>query len=190
MLEQLFGSRTRTKLLYLFLENPDQSFFVREITRQVGERINSVRRELENLEKFGLITSKFSAGQTAGQKRYYQIDHDFPILQELKTLIDKSKLLAEKSVASKVKKLDGIKYLALTGVLADADDLPTDVLLVGMISKEQLAKFIKELERAYRLPIRYTHLTTKEFNLRKSMTDKFLYTILNNPRVELINRLG
>jgi len=184
MLEQLFGSRTRTKLLYLFLENPDQSFFVREITRTINERLNSVRRELDNLEKFGLIIFKSN-----NQKKFYQLDKEFVLFNELKSLIDKSKFLAEKIVSQKVKKLDGIKYLVLSGQLVGDESLPTDVLLVGKISQEALAKFIKELERAYRLPVRYTYFTTKEFNLRKEMTDKFLYTVINGPKAELINRL-
>ena len=96
MLEQLFGSRTRTKLMYLFLENPENIFFVREITRAIGERINSVRRELDNLERFGLIKSK-----TDNQKRYYGADKNFVLFNELKTLIDKSKLLAERLVLNK-----------------------------------------------------------------------------------------
>lgn len=185
MLEQLFGSRTRTKLLYLFLENPEVPFFVREITRAIGERIHSVRRELENLEKFGLITSR-----TENQKRFYQLDKNFVLASELKTLIDKSKLLAERVISSKVKKLDGIKYLVLTGQLVEAEGVPTDVLLVGQISQDALHKFVNELEKAYRLPVKYTHFTTKEFNLRREMTDKFLYTVINSPKVVMINRLG
>ncbi|OGY89398.1 MAG: hypothetical protein A2927_00020 [Candidatus Komeilibacteria bacterium RIFCSPLOWO2_01_FULL_45_10] len=188
MLEQLFGSRTRNKLLYLFLEHPDQSFFVREITRAITERIHSVRRELENLEKFGLIKSR--GDSFSRQKKFYQADKNFVLFSELKGLIEKSKLLAERVISSKVKKLDGIKYLVLTGQLAEAAEAPTDILLVGAVSQEQLDKFIHELEKIYRLPLRYTHLSTKEFNLRKAMTDKFLYTVLNGPKIELINRLA
>ncbi|MFA6304965.1 MAG: winged helix-turn-helix domain-containing protein [Patescibacteria group bacterium] len=185
MLEQLFGSQTRTKLLYLFLENPETRFFVREITRAINERINSVRRELDNLTKFGLITSKEES-----QKKYYQADKGFVLFSELKTLIEKSKLLAQRLISAKVNKLDGLKYLVLTGQLVGEPTLPTDVLLVGTVPAEQLQKFVKELEKAYRLSVRYTYLTTKEFNLRKEMTDKFLYTVLNSPKIELVNRLN
>ncbi|MCX6786067.1 MAG: hypothetical protein NTZ18_04455 [Candidatus Komeilibacteria bacterium] len=184
MLEQLFGSRTRTKLLHLFLENPDSRYFVREITRAITERINSVRRELDNLQKFGLIVSK-----EENQKKYFQVDRKFVLFNELKTLIEKSKLLAEKVISVRAQKLEGLKYLVLTGALVQAENSPTDVLLVGNIKAESLQKFITDLERAYRLPIRYTHLTLKEYSLRKEMTDKFLYTVLNGPKVELVNKL-
>ena len=55
MLEQLFGSKTRTKLMKLFLLNPEQIYFIRELTRVIDTQINSVRRELDNLEHCGLI---------------------------------------------------------------------------------------------------------------------------------------
>ena len=49
MIDSLFGSKTRVKLLHLFLNNPGKAFYVREITRLVDEQINSVRRELANI---------------------------------------------------------------------------------------------------------------------------------------------
>ncbi len=54
-LEQLFGSRTRVKLLKLFLNSPEKMFFVREIARAINSQINSVRRELLNLKDLGII---------------------------------------------------------------------------------------------------------------------------------------
>jgi hypothetical protein len=56
MVEQLFGSKTRVKLLQLFFSNPNRAFYVREITRKIDEQINSVRRELSNLLSVGIIT--------------------------------------------------------------------------------------------------------------------------------------
>ena len=55
MIDALFGSKTRVKLLYLFLNNPGQAFYVREITRLIGEQINSVRRELANMLEVGIV---------------------------------------------------------------------------------------------------------------------------------------
>lgn len=184
MLEQLFGSRTRNKLLTLFLENPDKPFFVRELTREISERINSVRRELDNLTKFGLLTSK-----QVDQKRFYQVNKKFVLFNELYELIKKSKLLIEKAVAESVQKLDGLKYLALTGRFVDDDTIQTDVLLVGKITEEELRKFINGLENIYQKEIRYTHFTTHEFNVRKELTDKFLYTVLNGKKIVLVNKI-
>ena len=57
MLGKLFGSKARVKILKLFLLHPDQKYYIREIARDLKLQLNSVRRELENLEAFGLLTS-------------------------------------------------------------------------------------------------------------------------------------
>ena len=184
MLEQLFGSRTRAKLLYLFLENVDQAFFVREICRLINERIHSVRRELQNLDKFCLILPK-----NEDQKKYYRINTEFPILEELKSLIEKSKILAQKSLNQKAQKLEGIKYLALTGRLTEENDIQTDVLFIGKVSRDAMEKFIDELKKIYRMEIRFTHFSLQEYNLRRSVTDKFLYSIINGKKIVFVNKL-
>jgi len=185
MLENLFGSRTRTKLLRLFLENPDQPFFVRELTREINEKLNSVRRELENLVDFGLLVSRQDL-----QKKFYQVDKAFVLFPELSSLIARSKFLLQRALEKEAAKMSGIKYLALTGQLVNSIDLPTDLLLVGELPEKNLRKFISKVEVFGKTPIRYTHLSLKEFNLRRGITDKFIYNILNGPKIELINKLG
>lgn len=185
MLEELFGSQTRTKILNLFLENQKEAFYVREICRLINERINSVRRELFNLEKFGLIVC-----QQQDQKKYYHLDLNFPIVGELQLVFDKAKVLLEKTISQKALKLDGLRYFVLTGQFTKDEEVSTDVLLVGKISRDALEKFVKEIERSYGKHLRYTYFTTQEFNLRKNLTDKFLYSILNGKKIVLINRLN
>ena len=64
MLAKLFGSNSRVKILKLFLMRTNDKFYIRQIARDLGLQLNSVRRELENLEKFGLLIS----GQEAVDK--------------------------------------------------------------------------------------------------------------------------
>jgi Fic family protein len=78
MLERLFTSRTRVKLLELFLLQPEREVHVREICRITGLTINAVRRELANLEEIGLLSSR-----RAGNARFYTANIAFPIYPEL-----------------------------------------------------------------------------------------------------------
>ncbi|MDO8509770.1 MAG: ArsR family transcriptional regulator, partial [bacterium] len=55
MLEHLFGSTTRVKLLQIFFSSPDRAYFMRELARLVEVQLNAIRRELANLEKLGII---------------------------------------------------------------------------------------------------------------------------------------
>lgn len=72
MIEQLFGSKTRVKLLQLFFQNPNRSYYVREITRKIDEQINSVRRELANLLSIGIITSDAN-----NNRLYYEVNQKY-----------------------------------------------------------------------------------------------------------------
>ena len=57
-LKALFSSQTRVKLLSTFLLHPESEYFIRELTRLLGEQINSIRRELENLRRIGLVKAR------------------------------------------------------------------------------------------------------------------------------------
>ena len=93
MLEQLFGSRTRVKLLRLFVSHPDQRWYVRELTRTVHEQINSVRRELGHLEQLGFIQSTMEQ-----RKKYYSVNQRFTLYPELKALMIKARVTLEKNL--------------------------------------------------------------------------------------------
>ncbi|MDD4995359.1 MAG: hypothetical protein PHW53_02765 [Patescibacteria group bacterium] len=194
MLEQLFGSHTRARLLNLFLRNSDKSFFVREITRKIQSQINSVRRELRNLEDVGLLTStemQDAEGRALPKtaKRFYRVNKDFVLYQELQALILKSQLLLQRDLQRKIDELGTISYLALTGSFLGREDMPIDVFIVGRISGEKLARLIKKFEKSLGEEINYTAMTLKEFNYRRQLTDKFLFSILEGPKIVLIDKL-
>jgi len=186
MLEQLFGSQTRTKLLRLFFMRKEARFYVREITRLIDERINSVRRELENLKSFGLIKDEI-----VHNKRYYFLNEDFTLLKELKDLVIKSRFFIEKKYIRKFKKLSGVKYMTLTGYFTGLKEKTlTDVLIVGKVSKSKIEDIIDTMSKEFLDDINYTIMDIKEFNYRKNMTDKFLYSILKNKKIVVIDKIG
>ena len=48
---------------------------------------------------------------------------------------------------------------------------------------------MKKLQANFDNEIRYTIMNLREFNYRRDITDRFLYTILENKRVTLIDTL-
>ncbi len=107
MLEDLFGSKTRAKLLTLFFNNPENAFYVRGISRELHENINSIRREIINLEKIGLIRAvpfdKINepaadlAKDIQENKKYYQVNKDYTLYEEMLNLVIRYKLLVDKA---------------------------------------------------------------------------------------------
>ena len=193
MLEQLFGSNTRARLLNLFLRNPDKSFFVRELTRRIKSQINSVRRELNNLETMGLLTS-YSEKDEAGNakkrvKKYYKVDTEFVLYQELRALILKSQLLLQRDLKRKINDAGNVSYLALTGSFLGREDMAVDMFIVGRINSDKLTKLIRKFEKSLGTEINYSVMTVKEFNYRREMTDKFLFSILESPKIVLLDKI-
>ena len=151
MIEQLFGSKTRVKLLYLFYGNPNRSFYVREITRKIDEQINSVRRELGNLLAIGLITS---ASDSTDNKLYYEVNQKYEHYAPLQAIFGDTK--AKPSVVRKTKTSSGeqgglqsvgnVELAILTGQFTRDESTGIDLLIVGNVNQNKLNKFVAEME--------------------------------------------
>lgn len=185
MLEKLFGSRTRVKLLRLLFLNPEKQFFVREITRTIGERINSVRRELKNLEELNLIFQ-----EEKNRKKYYRVNIESILYPELRALVLKTQVSVEKRLIKNIEELGNVKYMVLTGVFTGVQGVPTDMLIVGTVNRAKLDHLIQKFESDLNAPVNYTVMTMKEYMLRRDITDKFLYDILENKKIVAIDRLN
>ncbi len=84
ILKSLFSSQTRVKLLSTFLLHPEDEFYIRELTRLLHEQINSIRRELENLRRIGLVKARHR-----NRKKYYRVDPEFPLFLEFRSIFAK-----------------------------------------------------------------------------------------------------
>ena len=187
MIEKLFSSSVRVKLLRLFLANYDKKYYVRELTRKLDTQINSIRREVENLSSLGLL--KVVGDDNDTQKKYFQINKDFPLLNELKALILKSHLVLGGGIIKELSKIGTTSYLVLTGIFVNNSHSPIDILIVGNLNKKKLTEIIEKIEKALGRSINYTIMKQKEFFYRRDLADKFLYNILNSPKITLINNL-
>ena len=189
MLDKLFSSQARIKLLKLFLfSQPEEAFYVRQLSRQLNLQLNSVRRELANLEDIGLLRVKTDNHQT--DKKFYQVNQDFYLLEELRTLFAKAEVGQEDKLVNDLQKLGSIDLLILTGFFTNDPLAPTDILIVSNhFNKNKLSDLVNHLEQASGHAIRYTLMTKEEFNYRESMADIFLYKILHSHKKIIINKL-
>ncbi len=194
MLEKIFGSKTRVLLLRLFLNNPDKYYFVRELARNLNIHLNSVRRELENLESIGILNSYNrpeigleEESETKDNKKYYRLNSQFIFIEELRSLFIKSHVIMEQALVDKVEKMGDINLFLLSGVFVGREDASVDLLLVGSVNKQKLFKLIANFERELGRSINYTVMSKQDFLYRRSMTDRFIFDLLENKNLILIN---
>ncbi len=173
MLKALFSSNTRVKLLHTFLLNPDEEYFIRELTRKLDEQINSIRRELDNLKKIGLLKSKMR-----NRKKYYFLNHDFPIFQELRSIFLKGSNTDDELV-NKLLQIGAIELLVLHGAFI-GKDAAVDLLVVGDVNKSELQNLLASATKP-KSDVKFALMTRKEFLYRLECKDKFVHQILGDP---------
>ncbi len=192
MIEQLFGSKTRVKLLRLFYSNPNRSFYVREITRKIDEQINSVRRELANLLSIGIIAS-----ETTNNRLYYEVNQSFEYYEPLGAIFGKTS--AKKKKGSKKTEspneqnqdllaLGNVELALYTGQFTRDETSGIDFLLVGDINQAKLTRFIHGLEVQEGKEIRYAVMPMSEFKYREQINDRFLAVVLSSKKQTLLDK--
>jgi hypothetical protein len=181
MIDALFGSKTRVKLLHLFLNNPNRAFYVREITRKIDEQINSVRRELANMLSIGIIKS-----DSANNKLYYEVNTTYTHYSALKDIFADGDTHTDVSArsdagnwASRLKPLGDLRVVLLSGGLVKGSSSDVDLLLVGEVNKPQAKRLIKELEEDENHTLNYAIMPYEDFYYRLSVKDRFVTQILN-----------
>ncbi len=190
--EQLFGSKTRVKLLSLFYNNPERPFYVREITRKVDEQINSVRRELQNLLNIGIVKSV-----NQSNRLYYEVDPKYKFHEQLQSIFQqipaKTKEIKETKeedqILRKISKAGNVKVLFLSGAFVRGSNQNVDICVVGDMNKAQLAKVIGDMEQEMSRELNYWAMRVEDFDYRRNLNDRFLMDILDAKKKVLVDTL-
>ena len=181
-IEALFGSKTRVKLLDLFLNNPEKTFYVREITRLIDEQVNSVRRELKNLEDIKAVKSA-----TKDRKLFYGVNQRFKYYIPLRAIFAGAEMAGGSSVEEKNSWKDKISdirkilnILVISGVLVEGSEANIDMLLVGDNSRKQLSNWAQLIEKQEGRDLNYVILSMEDFYYRYTSSDVFIGEIFQN----------
>jgi hypothetical protein len=182
-LSDLIISKVRVKLLKIFLSQPKEMYYVRELTRLTKEEINAIRRELEHLKSIGLLQS-----EKRGNRLYYSVRKAYSLYPELSNLVAKS-TGAGRFIIKNRSKLGFVKFAfvsqkLLRGQKRDPEEV--DLMMVGKTIMPQVSLLIKSLEKMLSTELNYSCMTEEEFTYRKSHRDPFIIKVLLQPRITLI----
>jgi DNA-binding transcriptional ArsR family regulator len=173
-LKALFSSQTRVKLLSVFLLHPEEEYFIRQLTRLLSEQINSIRRELENLRRIGLVRARHK-----NRKKYYKADTEFIYFQELKNMFSKEVRGGESATVAALKSLPGLQFLELAGSFVGTHS-KVDLLVVGDLKKDVIELLLTQ-DPTMR-SVKYSLFSKADFLYRLSLRDRFILEIVDDPR--------
>lgn len=182
-LQDIIISKTRVKVLELFLTQPEEMFYVREITRKTKEEINAVRRELDRLMGVGLLRS-----EQRGNRLYYSVNEKYVFFQELQQIVVKDTGLGKK-LRKLRKKLGTINFVMFSGTFVRRKPVAqgdVDVLVIGDIVLQELEALIKAEQEQLGREINYAVFSMEEFEFRKQRRDPFIMDVLYGSRVMVI----
>lgn len=207
ILEKLFDSPVRTKLLKLFLMNPDKQFSSADASRQAGLRTVQFSREARRLLKLHIlkaasarvIPERLASGRKRPRSRrapahptkVFFANKEFPLFAELRHLMIKSAPHAKGPLTAKIKRLGAIRLAILAGVFIDNPASRVDLFIVGDgLKKARMKSFIQWLEAEVGKELNYVAMSSFEFKYRMDMYDRFVRDILEFPHETVINKLG
>ena len=186
ILENLFGSRERARLLRFFLQNPEKEFDLKEIARRTMLNNAAAKKEILSLAKIKFILARVRKGRT-----FYILNQNFNFYPELKNLIAKSNIYPQCKSLEKVKGIGNIKYAGISGVFINYHKSKADMVLVGEdISRAKLKSLMNNLEAEIGKEINFVLMNSEEMKYRLNMLDKFLLEFFEGPHEELINKVS
>lgn len=183
-LGDIVTSKVRVKILSLFFANQGEMYHVRGIVREVSEEINAVRRELDKMEKSGILKK-----EPRGNRVYYFLRTDYPLFGDLLSIVSKSTGLGNSLIANR-NKIGRVSFVMFSGKFARGksrkreDDV--DILIVGEVVLPELAALVRAEESKRNREINYTVMSREELDFRKKRRDPFLLGILAGSRVMII----
>ena len=182
MLESLFSSSARVKILTLFLLSPENRFYQREIEGLTDLPIRAVQREVEKLEALGLLHRT-----TDGNRVYYQVNREFFLLPELKSMILKTAGLGS-LLHEKLQSEDRIRIAFIYGSYAANQETTTsdiDLFVIGELPSRELHAAVKEAEKLTHREINYILFSLEEFRRKARARNGFVLNVLEGQKMFL-----
>jgi len=185
ILDLLFGSRAKTRILRFFLLNPEGEYPLKEIAKKNMVSVSNARRELNELSKIKFINEKTRKGV-----KYFSSNQQFYFYGELKSLFTKSNISPQTKGLDRLKHIGDVKLALVSGTFLNYPKSKVDMVLVANnVSRSKLNNVMNSLEADIGKEVSFVLMNNEEFKYRLDMLDRFLLDFLEGPHTELINKV-
>lgn len=180
MLQYIIPSKTRRKILALYFDHIGENYHLRRVAREVDEEINAVKRELDILEKEGLLKREKRLN-----KVIFSLNSKYYFFDELLRIFAKQNSLSQ-TLLKNIPKLGKVKHIVLSKKFVHKESISDGeiyLLIVGTVVLPEITSIISEEEKGFGRELNYTVMTEDEFSFRKKSNDPFIWTFLRQPKI-------
>jgi hypothetical protein len=185
ILEQLFGSKSRSRTLRFFVLNPGKEITLAGLKEKMNIDGRRARADINMLLKIEFIKKV-----ARKKEQFYSLNESFPYYMELRNLFIKANTYPQCKELKKIDEAGRVKLILISGVFLNYDKARLDILVVcDDLSRTKLSKAIEAIEAEIGREVRYMAMTSDELNYRLDMMDRFLIDLLSAPHDIVINRI-
>lgn len=185
ILEHLFGSKSRSRMLRFFVLNPGKEISLKELKQKMNIDGRRIRGDINALLKIDFITES-----TRRREKYYVLNEAFPYYIELRNLFIKANTYPQCKELKRINEAGRVKLIMISGIFLNYDKSRLDILVVcDDMSRTKLTKAIEMIEAEIGKEVRYMAMTSDELNYRLDMMDRFLIDFLSSPNDIVVNKI-
>lgn len=179
MIEHLFTSKARLKLLQFYLNHLNERYYLRQLESILRVNIRALQIELNNLLNIGFLSK-----EKDGNRTYYSVNKKFPLLDELRRLILKGSFFLKKLKTSLFGENIQASFIYGSGAEGDlSEGSDIDLFIIGKADPYKLHKTIKDLEGSFSRVINYIVYSPQEVQKRVKDKDGFILNVLNSQKI-------
>jgi predicted nucleotidyltransferase len=183
ILDSLFKSKLRQRLLVLFLTNTHDRYYARQLHQMLDGSVGSLHRELIHLERLGILNS-----EKVGNLKFYFANREHPLFREISGITAKT-VGVFGALRTALESLKGVDAAFVYGSFAAGKETArsdVDLFVIGDINHGSLNMALSDVEKALQREINYTAMTAEEFKEAMTAATPFITNVLTEPKVFLI----
>jgi predicted nucleotidyltransferase len=176
-------TKNQTLILGIFFNDPEKSYYLRELGRLIEKEPGVFQRDINKLVESGILLSEYRANS-----RFFKLNKNHPLYKELKSIFLKT-VGAEGRLKEILKGIKNINIAFIFGSFAKGKEdtfSDIDLMIIGDPDENELVSKIIEIEKELDREINYHIFSPIDWKKRLKEKDSFLENVLSQPKIFLI----
>lgn len=191
ILEKIFGSSTKARLMRSFVFNPDRVFDINSLAKKIKARAGGIKKEVNLLEKAGLVKRRSTKNENGRMVNGATLNQNFKYLDALREFLLKVSPLTEENLARKLSLAGRVKLVVVAGIFINEENSRLDMLVVSdRPDEKKLKKILNEIESEFGREVSYSLMSAEDFTYRLGMGDKLIRDVFDFSHKVVLNKIG